>query len=178
MAQKASEAIYEQECMSVQVSTPIYRDKGIFYKDSGCTQPFTDQEAARVLWRQKHGDGFVDVLKRWATGFVVLFLIGACIRFWDFSEEQGWRYHDEFTNVVSAGWATNEYKECGTAKVSEGIWMICDGGDEQSPVKVFKVRFYGKMIYDTKLTPDRYQWRCRKNDADPAMTCERVKETK
>jgi hypothetical protein len=101
--------------MSVQVSTPIYRDKGIFYKDSGCTQPFTDQESARVLWRQKHGEPFVDAIKRWVSGFMFLFLIGACIAFWNFTEEQGWRSHDQLARVSASEWAQGEYKSCATS---------------------------------------------------------------
>ncbi|HWO29802.1 MAG TPA: hypothetical protein VNO32_13495 [Candidatus Acidoferrum sp.] len=158
--------------MSVQVSTPIYRKKGVFYKDSVWTQPFTDQAAARVLWRQKHGEPFVDVIKRWASGFVFLFLIGGCIAFWNFTEKQGWRSHDQLARVSASEWAQGEYKSCATSVHPDDIYLVCDDATNPTAIKVFKVRFYGES------KTDKNRWNCRKLEGDPAISCEKMKLAK
>ncbi len=42
---------YAVSRMSVHATTPIFFERGIYWKDAACTQPFTDQQAAKVLWR-------------------------------------------------------------------------------------------------------------------------------
>jgi hypothetical protein len=158
--------------MDVQVETPIYRDKGIFYKDSVCTQPFTDQAAARVLWRQKHGEPFVDKIKRWSSELVFVFLIGACIVFWSFTQEQGWRSHDQLARVAASDWAQGEYKSCATSVYPDVIHLICEDATNTTAIKVFKVRFYGGS------KSDKIQWNCRKLEGDPAISCEKMKLAK
>jgi hypothetical protein len=37
--------------MSVEATTPIFFERGTYWKDAACTQPFTDQQAAEVLYR-------------------------------------------------------------------------------------------------------------------------------
>ena len=162
--------------MSVTISTPVYRKDGIYWKDAACTQQFTDQGAAKVLWRQKQvhrfgaaGETVVALAK---LAFLV-FAVACGIALWDYSYQQGWRSHDELTTVASKIWTTGEYKQCTSLNFKDAkVLMTCDSvfGVEG---KVFKVRFYGQTHFPGNPESFETNWQCRKNgDSEPTITCE------
>jgi hypothetical protein len=106
--------------------------------------------------------------------FVVIF---GSTSLWDYSLEQGWRWHDELATVASKPWTSGEYKKCTSLNSKEEkVLMSCDqvSGVEG---KVFKVRFYGQTHFQGQAELPEAAWQCRRNgDADPAITCEMAKK--
>src|SRR5882724_9883208 len=98
--------------MAVQISTEIYKKGSVYYKDQACNSPFSDQKAAKVLWRQKYGASFGESLVGVAKLVGFLLLLSGAINLWEFSAREGWRSHDELITVDGRNWANGEYKDC------------------------------------------------------------------
>lgn len=126
----------------VSAQTPIYRKNGAYYKDTACTQPFTDQSAAKVLWRQTH-IGIGHIFKRVMAVIGVFVVLVGISQLWDYADEQGWRSHDQLTRVAASEWAPGEYKSCKTSVYPDDFYLICEDATNTTPVKSFKVQFYG-----------------------------------
>jgi hypothetical protein len=181
----------------VIIETEIYYKSGIYWKDSECTQPFTDQHAARILWGQKNAQRihlpfgtkrtpprsrFSADSKRYFKFLILVLLspvlvaIGQAV--YEHMDETGTLlYHDRLTLVSAKSWSNGEYKNC-TAfnemmdKAVEQPLLECDAAPYGGELKQFKVRFYGSP--KTKTQPRQYQfhWKCKKNGTDdPAITC-------
>jgi hypothetical protein len=94
--------------MSVKVTTPIYRASGIYFKDAACEEPFTNQHAAELLWKQKHAqqkNGWTELFE--ALGGIVIFSFFAvmCYGAWESINDDGWIPHNELTRVSAASWS-------------------------------------------------------------------------
>jgi hypothetical protein len=91
-----------------------------------------------------------------------------------FAEQQGWMFHDMMTNVASNGWEVGEYKSCFVSSSRDQTSMVCDA--DGLTTRIFKVRFWGYLPTSSGVKTD--QWQCRRNNGNPALTCEKVAVSK
>jgi hypothetical protein len=96
---------------------------------------------------------------------LVLIFIGLVL-----AEKQGWMFHDMMTNVASKGWEVGEYKSCFVSASRDETSMVCDA--DGLATRIFKVRFWGYLPASTRELKND-QWQCRRNDGNPALTCEK-----
>lgn len=114
-----------------------------------------DRESARAL-------------RQFGGAVAALVLVGTGLYY---AQKYGWIFHDQLTNVASKGWELGEYKICSVWSSVDQTSMVCDS--DNVTTRVYKVRFWGDLPTTLK-EPQRSQWQCRRNNSEPALTCEDV----
>jgi len=84
--------------------------------------------------------------------------------------------HDMLATLHYHGeWSVGEYRECDSInlKDDEEPDVVCADA-ALSPSKIFKIRFSGAPIYDTKVKDGGLlEWLCRRDNADVTFSCVR-----